>query len=109
MAGPIQEGNVFPKHFRPNIHSVEQLNNNVSMYRDHVLSSAKLTGDSDLDKRLVEKSLEEVEKGWAEGPLVWSDLREPYILNRRFAIRQKGKVRCVDDYSSSGVNGTCSS
>ena len=109
LVGPIQEGNVFPKHFRPNIHSVEQLNNNVSMYRDHVLSSAKLTGDSDLDKRLVEKSLEEVEKGWAEGPLAWSDLREPYILNRRFAIRQKGKVRCVDDYSSSGVNGTCSS
>ncbi len=99
LVGPIPEGNVFPKHFRPNLHSVEQLTTNISMYRDHVLSSAKLSGDAELDQKLVEKSLEEVETGWAEGPLDWSELHEPYVLNRRFAIRQKGKVRCVDDYT----------
>ena len=109
LVGPIPEGDVFPKHFRPNVHSVEQLMSNASLYRNAVLTSASLTGDEEVDKKLVEKSLDEVQQGWAQGPFDLDDIKEPFILNRRFAVRQKGKIRCVDDYSSSGVNGTCES
>ena len=50
----------------------------------------------------------ECEAGWLSGP--WGpkqpseSLSPLWIANRRFGLRQKGKVRVVDDFSEHGTN-----
>eukprot|EP00971_Amphidinium_carterae_P097782 1934794-Amphidinium_carterae.1 len=51
---------------------------------------------------------EEVKRGWIEGPFSLDDLHarfpEGYVLSRRFGLKQREKVRLIDDLSESGVN-----
>ena len=51
-----------------------------------------------------DQTLQEVECGFLVGPLEVSLIPISSPINFRFGIRQGGKVRCVDDYSKSGVN-----
>ena len=52
-----------------------------------------------------------MKSGILEGPIAFKDTPD-YPLSRRFGIQQGAKVRCIDDFSRSLVNGsvqTCES
>ena len=66
-------------------------------------------GDSDMDLKLWERTLVEVERGWLIGPLDWSDLPSDATVSRRFPISQSEKIRPIDDFSQSQVNSTVTS
>ena len=59
---------------------------------------------------MIQKTLEELECGWLEGPIPLSDLPLDAVVSRRFGIRQSSgdvlKIRLIDDFSASGVNDT---
>ena len=62
------------------------------------------SGDHDLDVGLYEATLKEVEKGFLEGPIHPSSLPLGSTLTKRFPVKQKNKVRPIDDYKASLVN-----
>ena len=56
------------------------------------------------------KTLEEVDKGWLQGPLPRCSVPGDQPICRRFGLLQKkDKVRLIDDFSESGVNSTVTS
>ena len=64
------------------------------------------SGSHELDLKLWEKTLLEVDRGWLVGPLDWETLGDDCTLSRRFPLDQSGKVRPIDDLSQSQINAT---
>ena len=56
---------------------------------------------------MYNETLKERDKGWLSGPHAMSDLPSNAVISKRFALWQKTKYRCIDDYSGSLVNATC--
>ena len=63
----------------------------------------------EVDDIVYAKTLEEVESGWLRRPIEFSSLPENAIINRRFGLKQRNKVRLIDDFSGSQVNSTVQS
>ena len=62
--------------------------------------------DDEIDLAVLEKTQEEVQNGWAQGPIPFEELPPHAILSRRFGLKQPGKIRLIDDLSGSLVNST---
>ena len=59
-----------------------------------------------MDEVVYSKTLEEVELGWALGPIGLDDLPSDAVVSKRFGLKQPAKIRLIDDLSSSRVNQT---
>ena len=91
--------------FKPATKSVGELKESAKASRDATLASMRSGGDGEIDAEVYRKTLDEKADGWICGPIKQEDLPEHAIVNRRFGIRQGDKVRLIDDFSASGVNG----
>ena len=60
-----------------------------------------------LTRRVLHETLEEIAKGWADGPWPVESLEKGVTVSRRFPLQQGDKVRMIDDYSISEVNDSC--
>ena len=69
-----------------------------------MLDSVTSSGDHELDMGLRNATKKEVHKGSLIGPIPVSNLPPGATLTRRFAVRQKNKIRPIDDYRASMVN-----
>ena len=64
-------------------------------------------GDDELQQQVYDITLEEVEKGWLDGPFTAQELDKKlglWVPSRRFGIRQGKKIRAIDDYAASKIN-----
>ena len=52
--------------------------------------------------------MDEVAKNWLRGPIPLEEVPADAPISRRFGLRQKHKIRLIDDFSESSVNGTVS-
>ena len=57
-----------------------------------------------MTRSLFEATVKEVEKGFIEGPVERESLPAGSTLTKRFPVKQKNKVRPIDDYKASLVN-----
>jgi len=64
------------------------------------------SGDEGLDRRLWDKTLLEVERGWMLGPVPLESLGEEMTLSRRFPLEQAVKVRPIGDLFQNQINST---
>lgn len=48
--------------------------------------------------------MDECERGWLHGPLCEDEVPSDAPISRRFGLKQKHKVRLIDDFSESSVN-----
>ncbi|CAJ1378879.1 unnamed protein product, partial [Effrenium voratum] len=69
--------------------------------------------DPELDAELWQQTLLEVEKGWLQGPFSEEEVTalvgtSSWLATRRFPLRQKTKVRIIDDGLESGLNASYS-
>ena len=69
-----------------------------------VLNTAKSSGDHQLDLKVLEETILELEKGCAAGPIPFISLEKGAVISRRFPLVQGAKTRKIDDFSVSGVN-----
>ena len=76
-------------------------------------SKVRPSSEPSLDRDLWLQALDERDVGWLVGP--WTSIEEaqanfdkPLVLSRRFPLPQGEKVRAIDDFSESGVNGAFS-
>ena len=110
VGGPYPTTGIFPHANRQATTSIEDLwRDSRSIQKAFMLHTD--TSDPELSKEVFDLTLAEVQKGWLTGPFTTEDLDRrlgKWIPNRRFGVRQGPKVRCIDDFSASGVNQTLS-
>ena len=104
--GEVPQSHVLPKKLLTATISQKDLVCNSGRSNAALRHMTRSSGDSELDQKLWEKTLSEVQKGWLLGPLPWSELSEDATLSRRFPLEQSGKVRPIDDLSQSQINAT---
>ena len=106
LVGNVPPYGIFEKAFKPAEKTIEQVckaNRSERMLNFYKCSSS---GDKEIDEMVYSKTLEEVECGWATGPINAEQLPDGAVVSRRFGLRQPGKIRLIDDMSASGVNQT---
>ena len=109
LVGEVPHSDVFRSSFKPCLSTVKQLEHEAPKRNRLVMSMVKSAGEPDLDQAVLEETLQEVARGWADGPWELSQLESGATISRRFPIRQGGaKIRLIDDYSASGVNDSSS-
>jgi hypothetical protein len=104
LTGMLPESNVFNRKVRPAVMSCGELRRAADLGREGILQSVRSSGDPDLDKDLYSATLKEVSKGFLTEVPNLNDLPLGATLTRRFGVKQKNKVRPIDDYKASFVN-----
>ena len=107
LAGEIEQTKIFQAQFKPCLIAMEQLQVESERRNDFILNLTKSSGEPQLDEKLLAETKEELECGWAEGPVLRSSLEHGAIISRRFALVQGAKTRMIDDFSISGINDSC--
>ena len=99
--GQIEEHPVMPAL------TVEQLMKS-SRWSRRMIAGSSREGSEDLRQAVWDLTLEEVEKGWLEGPLTESEVEQRvgplFVASRRFGLHQSDKIRQIDNMSESLVN-----
>lgn len=106
LCGWMKESNVFPSRLRPPELSEEHLRSMSRSISARTIAATVSSGESDADSRLWQATLEEVEAGFLTGPWGAEHLGKESVVSPRFGLLQKGKLRPIDNFSSSQVNGT---
>ena len=87
--------------------TVEQLMKS-SRWSRRMIAGSSREGSEDLRQAVCDLTLEEVEKGWLEGPLTESEVEQRvgplFVASRRFGLHQSDKIRQIDNMSESLVN-----
>eukprot|EP00971_Amphidinium_carterae_P149546 2965207-Amphidinium_carterae.1 len=77
------------------------------------MGKSEKQSDSEVDEAVWAMCDEEVKRGWIEGPFTLAELQsrfpDGFVVSRRFGLKQREKVRLIDDMTESGVNSTFSS
>ena len=104
ISGWLPESNVFPKETRRPEYDVETVKKMAAGLNKAILQQ---TLNQDRDETVAEtwrSTLEELEKGWV---FLDSDAGyDSFLLARRFGLRQKEKIRVIDDCTIGGFNRT---
>ena len=106
ISGPIPSRAVFKPCCEPATLSVEELRAGAKVVRRGILQAAKNSADHPLAEEIHSITLDEVKRGWLQGPVRVGDLPPTASVTRRFGISQSNKTRPIDDFSESLVNQT---
>ena len=110
LTGEVPATGMLPGKFTPAVATDAEIREAASRIRPKLDSDNLGSGDPIIDAEVWRKTLEEVERGWLQGPLPRSSVPGDQPISRRFGLLQKkGKVRLIDDFSESGVNSTVTS
>ena len=104
LTGSLPPSGVFSHKFRPASMTCDDLRKVSELSKSVIIESLQSSGDHELDVGLYEATLKEVEKGFLEGPICPASLPLGSTLTKRFPVKQKNKVRPIDDYKASLVN-----
>ena len=109
MVGAVKESGHFARTFKPALITVELLERKASDINKSILAATIVSsGSEECDRYVYEETVKEVSRGWLEGPIELASMPEGSSISRRFGIWQKDRYRCIDDYSASLVNSSCS-
>ena len=88
--------------------SVTQVMQAAKGTREVAMAKSGKTEDAELDDEVWKSSKDEIGKKWLRGPFTEKELTvllgPLFVVSRRFGIRQKEKVRAIDDLSESLIN-----
>jgi len=107
LAGEVEAACVFQPCYRPCLTTLGQLEEDASKRNRLVLGLTKSSSSQELDSAVLKETMEETEKGWADGPWPLERLEQGATISQRFPLQQGDKIRMIDDYSISGVNDSC--
>ena len=109
LVGEVPDCGIFEKKFKHADMTVEQLEALSQGEKRKHFHSCSSSGDDEVDNLVYQKTLEEVDLGWAAGPFSFEGLPENAVLSRRFGLRQPNKIRLIDDLTGSKINNTVQS
>jgi hypothetical protein len=104
LVGEVPRTGMLPLKFTPAVLTEESLETQSSMRRSLVENDGKGSGDLEVDRAVWEQTLQECDKGWLLGPLTSGEVPSSGPISKRFGLRQRHKIRLIDDYSESAVD-----
>ena len=104
LMGEITTTTMLPIKFSPGVLTKNSLELQSNLRRRKILSENGGFGYADVDLEIWKQTLLECEKGWLRGPLEESEFPTSAPISKRFGLRQKHKIRLIDDLSESAVN-----
>ena len=105
LCGWLPASGVFPTKLKPPEIHEDFLAKMSKPFSARSLAVTKSSGDSESDCKLWEATLEEVAAGFLSGPYHPDDAPAGAVISPRFGLQQKNKLRPIDNFSSSHVNG----
>eukprot|EP00435_Cladocopium_sp_Y103_P065000 s975_g26.t1 len=106
LVGEVPATDMLPFKFTPPVLTTGTLKLQSSLRRAKILSEPGSSGDKEIDCEVWKQTLEECERGWLVGPLDPAEVPSDAPISKRFGLRQKHKIRLIDDFSESSVNQT---
>ena len=106
LTGPTEVSGLWPRKFSPATLTEDDIKDAAARQRPSLTYEQVVFFDEDIAVSVWDQTMDEVAKGDIEGPLELDAVPMHFPMSRRFGIRQGGKIRCVDDFSGSGVNAT---
>ena len=106
LTGDIPVTGVLDAKLKPARINIEQLMDIAEQVKQQIHCRTVSSGDQEMDSLLWEKTLEEVKKGHLEGPFEFDSIPKNCLASSRFPLMQGGKLRPIDNYSSSLINDT---
>jgi hypothetical protein len=103
LAGEIEASPSFEAQYKPCLTTMQQLEMNAGKMNEAVARMTTSSGDPSVDEQLLDETLLELQKDWADGPCLLHELEEGATVSRRFPLAQGAKTRMIDDFSISGV------
>ena len=108
LTGVPKRSGIFPHKLRPREFNEDQLRRSSVWLNKSIAGKMRPSLDNEQDTAVTAETADELKRHWLEGPLSTSSLDDLFplgwVASRRFAIRQGGKWRVIDDYSESWVN-----
>ena len=104
LVGDSEITGLWPRRHTPNSSTEADLQALSERDREASLRSVIDRFDPQVAEQVWLQTTAEVEKGFLEGPLDVDSIPLSCPLSPRFGITQGEKVRCIDDFSRSGVN-----
>ena len=106
LTGKVAQTEMLPFKFTPAVLTEEALKVQSELRRASLLLEPKGSGDPEVDMEVWRQTLEERDKGWLTGPIPIENVANDSPISKRFGLRQKHKIRLIDDFSESSVNST---
>ena len=104
LCGWLPASDVFPVRVRAPEFNESFLRSMARSFTARSIAATVSSGDSELDMKLWQATLEEVEEGFLTGPWNKEHLSRESVVSPRFGLQQKNKLRPIDNFSSSHVN-----
>lgn len=106
LVGWMEASGVFAAAIRPPETHPAELDKMARAFSGRTLSAIKASEDSLLDAELWQVTVDEVAAGFLDGPYEVAELPHDAVVSPRFALRQGGKTRPIDNLTASGINAT---
>ena len=106
ISGPIPSKAVFKPCCELATLSVEELRAGAKIVRRGIIQATENSVDRPLSEEIHSITMDEVKRGWLQGPIQIGDLPPTASVTRRFGISQSNKTRPIDDFSESLINQT---
>ena len=108
LTGEVKETDMLPFKYTPALLTCEALEVHHSLRRSQILANPTGSGDADIDAEVWRQTLSERDVGWLRGPIPLEEIPDTAPISKRFGLKQKHKVRLIDDFSESSVSSTVS-
>ena len=106
LVGEVAVTDMLPVKFSPALLTEDSLRKQSALRRPQVERDCKSSGDADVDLEVWQQTLDECEKGWLAGPFSASEVPLDAPVSKRFGLKQRHKVRLIDDFTEASVNQT---
>ena len=104
LTGWQDDSGAFRKEIKPPVITPQDLLDASYQIHEETVSSVIKSGDPDTAEKVWQATFEEHEKGWIKLLPPGASPPPGVIVSPRFGVNQKGKVRPIDNFSSSRVN-----
>lgn len=95
LAGEVDRTVVFEESYKPSLTTLQQLGADACERNKLILGMTTFSGDETLDKAVLQETMDEVSRGWADGPWRMDQLEADATISRRFALVQGEKTRMM--------------
>ena len=104
LCGWLPTSDIFPVRVRAPEFDENFLRSMARSFSARSIAATVSSGDPELDMKLWQATLDEVEEGFLTGPWSISHLDRESVVSPRFGLQQKNKLRPIDNFTSSHVN-----
>ena len=111
VTGKLRPSRAWPKQLKLATMSVEEFKQRSVWANKALAAKCVSAGEREIDQQVWDQTIDEVQKGWLQGPFTFEQMKsrfdnQAWCASRRFPILQGQKLRLIDDAKESCLNDT---